>query len=72
MFEVYPGNWPAAVDATDPRNQFHEKALHEARVASEYRQFEPVLAARSSLIGRIRLAFAGGPAATTETCTCPA
>ena len=74
MFEVYPGNWPVAVDSTDPRNQFHERALHEARVATDDRQYAtPAPARDGGLVARLRLAIAGGPAATiSEPCTCPA
>ncbi len=38
MFELSPSSWPVAVDATDPRNQFHERALFEARVATDHRE----------------------------------
>jgi hypothetical protein len=73
MFEVYPSNWPVAVDSTDPRNQFHERALHEARIATEYRQVATIAPAGVGLVTRIRLAIAGGPViSATETCNCPA
>jgi hypothetical protein len=73
MFEVYPSNWPVAVDSSDPRNQFHERALHEARIASDYRQVETSAPARAGLVTRLRLAIARGPAiSATEPCNCPA
>ena len=73
MLEVHPGNWPVAVDSTDPRNQFHERALHEARIATEYRQVEILAPARAGLVTRLRLAIAGGPAiSAAEPCSCPA
>lgn len=46
MFDVYPSNWPVAVDSTDPRNQFHERALHEARIATDSRQLATTAPAR--------------------------
>ena len=73
MFEVYPSNWPVAVDTTDPRNQFHERALHEARIATDYRQVETSAPARVGLVTRLRLAIAGGPAISAiEPCSCAA
>jgi hypothetical protein len=53
----------------DTRNRFHETALREARVASEYRKVERVAPAQPRFVARLRLAFAG-PAAT-EACNCP-
>ena len=61
-------------DAADNRDRFHETALREARVASDYRQVEDVVrapAASPSFVTRLRLAFAGVPSATTEACSCP-
>lgn len=73
MFEVYPSTWPVAVDSSDPRNQFHERALHEARVATDYRQVATTAPARAGLVTRLRLAIAGAPAiSATDPCTCPA
>lgn len=73
MFEVHPSNWPVAVDVTDPRNRFHATALHEARIASEYRGFAPEAPVRKGIVTRLRLAIAGGhTAATVEPCGCPA
>jgi hypothetical protein len=73
MFEVYPGNWPMAVDSTDPRNQFHERALHEARATTDYRESAARASGRSGLVTRIRLAIAGGPAiSASDPCNCPA
>lgn len=71
MFEVYPSNWPVAVDANDPRNQFHRTALAEARFVTERREVVPAFPPRTSVVARLRVALAGGPA-TTEPCTCPA
>jgi hypothetical protein len=74
MFEVYPSNWPMAVDSTDPRNQFHQRALDEARATSDYRTAaQPAPAREPGLVGRLRLAIAGGAAPATQLCTdCPA
>lgn len=71
MFEVYPSNWPVAVDTTDPRNQFHETAMHEARIATDFRQYPVEAVDQPSIVTRLRLAIAGGPAAA-EPCNCPA
>lgn len=77
MFELYAGA-PFAIDATDPRNLFHEHALRDARLVHDYlEQTEsPVVAARPQPgpISRLRLAFAGArPAASSQACaTCPA
>ena len=70
MFEVYATNWPSA-DLRDPRNQFHEIALHEARVATEVRGDTVVAAVRDGFLARLRAAVAGRPA-ITEPCNCPA
>lgn len=70
MSEEYRLNWPFGGETPGDRNHFHETALREARVATEYRQIEPVVPARTSLLARLRLAFAG-PAAP-EACDCPA
>ena len=71
MYEIHPSSWPVAVDANDPRDQFHRTAIHEARVATERRQ--PELAAPTpGLVGRLRLALAIGPVVATEPCSCPA
>jgi hypothetical protein len=62
-------------DAANNRDRFHETALREARVASEYRQAEDAVAAPAAsarFVTRLRLAFAGGSSATTEACNCPA
>jgi hypothetical protein len=73
MFEVYPSSWPMAVDATDPRNQFHERALHEARATTDYREPASQVSSRTGLVTRLRLAIAGGPAiSASEPCNCPA
>jgi hypothetical protein len=61
-----------AIDATDPRNQFNERALHEARIATEYRQYA---AARHApgLLDRLRTAVSGAQVGrTTQACSCPA
>jgi hypothetical protein len=73
MFEVHPSNWPVAVDLSDPRNQFHERALHEARATTDYREPASRASTRSGLLTRLRLAIAGGPAiSASEPCNCPA
>jgi hypothetical protein len=59
-------------DHADPRNRFHEIALNEARVASEYRQFQPAAPAQPSFATRLRLAFAGRSIPAADACNCPA
>jgi hypothetical protein len=70
MSEAYLTNWSFGGETPDTRNHFHETALREARIASDYRQVQPAVAVEMSFLTRLRLAFAG-PAAT-DTCTCPA
>jgi len=77
MFEVHPSNWPLALGSSGPRDEFHERALHEARIATDHRQAAAPAArttpARASLVGRLRLALAGSPATTpVDACSCPA
>jgi hypothetical protein len=73
VHKIYPMEW-LRLDPSDQRNQFHLTALHEARIATDYRQaFAPIPARDPGFVARIRLAIAGGPAATiTEPCSCPA
>ena len=73
MLEMYTlGTF--ATDATDPRNLFHEHALHEARIATEYRENRTAAKPRtSSLVARLRAALAGAQVVpTTQACNCPA
>lgn len=70
MSEAYLTNWSFGGETPDTRNRFHETALREARIATDYRQFEPPVRAESSFLARLRRAFTG-PAAT-EACNCPA
>jgi hypothetical protein len=71
MFEIHPSSWPFAVDGSDPRNQFHETALREARVATEAQGVTLASPAHEGFVTRLRLALTGGPA-VTEPCNCPA
>lgn len=62
-----------AIDATDPRNLFHERALHEARTATEYREGDLTGSRRSGRLARLRAALFGTQvAATPQPCPCPA
>lgn len=70
MSEAYLTNWSFGGDTPDTRNRFHETALCEARIASEYRHIEAAAPAGESLLGRIRVAFARP--SPTEACNCPA
>ena len=67
--EAYLTNWSSGSDWTERADPFHETALAEARVASEFRQFAPGTPAPTGLIARIRNAFAGRPVAECGTCT---
>ena len=78
MMEMYVGG-PFAVDPTDPRNQFHERALVEARLVQEYREGLSMLAEApvaeaprlTRVVARLRFAFSGGPTASTpQSCDC--
>jgi hypothetical protein len=71
MLEMY-ATGTFAIDATDPRNQFNERALHEARIATDYRQYASSQP-RRGLLARIRAALPGAPVVTTtQACSCPA
>lgn len=73
MLEMYTlGTF--ATDATDPRNLFHEHALHEARIATDYREGHATAQPRtSSLVARLRAALSGAQVApATQACNCPA
>jgi len=70
MFEIHASNWPVAIDANDPRNQFHRTALAEARVATDLSQ--AAQAGRLGLVERIRQALAGRTSQVVEPCGCPA
>ena len=72
MFEIYMSHTGSGGHTTDPLNQFHETALREARIASEWRGREIAVSTEPSLIARVRAAF-GRPVATSpEPCACPA
>ena len=66
MFAFHPTNGSFVVDATDPLNRFHETALREARIASDYRDAESACTPRASFVSRIRLALAGTTATTAD------
>ncbi len=72
MFELYLSHTSDGEHSTDPRNRFHQTALYEARMATDYRQQPAASPARASFMTRLRLAFGGGTTATTEACNCPA
>lgn len=73
MFELYLSHTSAGEHSTDPRNRFHETAIRDARIATDWSERQSVTAAaRISLVTRLRNAFTGGPAVATEACNCPA
>jgi hypothetical protein len=62
-----------AIDATDPRNQFNERALAEARVATEFRNYAVAEPHAGGLLERVRAAVTGIRVTNTpEPCPCPA
>ena len=74
MFELYLSHTSGGEHSTDPRNQFHEVALRDARIASDWHSegAPAVVIANASFVSRLRDAFAGRPAKTTDACACPA
>jgi hypothetical protein len=54
----------------DPRDHFHDVALHEARIASEVHARPADPARTAGLVQRVRAALTG--AARVERCDCPA
>ena len=72
MSEIHMTHLSFQDDVHTRRDRIHETALHDARIATDYRQPAPEAFARPSFATRLRLAFAGGPSATTEACSCPA
>ena len=72
MFELYTAG-AFAPDPTDPRNFFHERALHEARIASEFHELTESRPQATGVFSRFRAAIARrGSEATTQACPCPA
>ena len=62
-----------AIDATDPRNQFNERALHEARIATDYRNYATAEPRATGFFERLRAAVTGIQVDNTpEPCPCPA
>jgi len=72
MLEMYAAG-TFAFDVTDPRNQFNERALHEARIATEFRSYVKAEPHTSGLLERLRAAMTGTQVSNTpEPCPCPA
>jgi hypothetical protein len=72
MLEMYAAG-TFGFDVTDPRNQFNERALHEARIATEFRGYAQAAPHTSGLLERVRAAMTGAKASNTpEPCPCPA
>ena len=72
MTEIHMTHVSYMDDAHHGRDRIHATALHDARIATDLRQPAAEAPARPSFATRLRLAFAGGPSATTEACNCPA
>jgi hypothetical protein len=72
MLELYAAG-AFAPDPTDPRNLFHERALREARLATEFRELTESRPRTTGPVARVRAAIAGLQAGTTtQACPCPA
>lgn len=72
MSEAYLTNFSFGGETPSGRSHFHDTALREARVATEYRERETDVApTQPSFLARLRLAFAG-PSAAPDACNCPA
>lgn len=71
MFEIYATSWPSAVDANDPRDEFHRTALHEARIATD-RGAENISGRATDPVARIQSILAGRQPRGAEPCGCPA
>ena len=72
MLEMY-ATGTFAIDSTDPRNQFNERALHEARIATEFRGYAAAAPHTGGLLERVRAALSGTQVMNTpEPCPCPA
>lgn len=72
MFDIYPTDWPVTARAADPRNEFHARALHEARMTTDVREAAAPERGRRSVVARLRHAITGAPAMSAGPCTCPA
>jgi len=71
MLEMYAAG-TFGFDVTDPRNQFNERALHEARIATEFRGYAQAAPHTSGLLERVRAAMTGAKASNTpEPCPAP-
>jgi hypothetical protein len=70
MSEAYLTNWSFGGDKPNARSHFHDTALREARVATDHREVDASVPARESFLSRLRVVFAGRPAA--DGCNCPA
>jgi hypothetical protein len=74
MSDVSLSNWSFGGEPASGRSHFHDTALREARIATEYHEREhehEAAPAQPGFLARLRLAFAG-PAAAPDACNCPA
>ena len=71
MSEIQMAHFSFGGEAAD-RSHFHDVALREARATTDRQPALVEPAPHRTFAGRFRLAFAGGPATTTEACNCPA
>jgi hypothetical protein len=71
MSEAYLTNWSFGGESPASRDHFHDTAIREARVATEYRKLDQAPATDAvSFLARLRLALARPTA--QEACNCPA
>lgn len=72
MSDVSLSNWSFGGETASGRSHFHDTALREARIATDYHERESDPApAQPGFLARLRLAFAGASAAP-DACNCPA
>jgi hypothetical protein len=70
MSDAYRASFSFGTTNPEGCCHFHEVALREARIASEYHHGEPVTSMRERALTRLRFAFARP--AEPEACNCPA
>jgi hypothetical protein len=68
MSEAYRTYQAFGAANPDIRNRFHETALREARMATEYRHEAPLGPDRPGFLGRLRLAFDRPVSAEARNC----
>jgi hypothetical protein len=71
MFHLHPGAWLIGrEDPEEGRNRMHRIAIHEARIATEYREAtaEEALMSPARSFAGLRLASSSGPSGDLAAC----